>query len=105
MWCSVHQSVSLVKSEKREVMMSLLPEELQNYGNTGLSAMADLMDQVLDGCAPNYDLPGDFLEAMEALREEISLAIEDNLMAMEEQEMKWLAQAPVLERGEDHAHH
>jgi hypothetical protein len=94
-----------VKSEKREVMMVSIPEGLQNYGNAGLSAMADLMDEILDGCAPRFDLPMDFLEVMEALRAGIEAVIEDNLVALEEQESKWLPQAPVIERGEDHAHH
>ena len=85
--------------------MISIPEGLQNYGNAGLSAMADLMDKIMDGCVPRFYLPSDFLEVMEAIREEINLALEDNLAALEEQEMKWLPRAPVPERGEDHAHH
>ena len=54
--------------------MISIPEGLQNYGNAGLSAMADLMDQILDGCAPKFYLPADFLEVMESLREEINLS-------------------------------
>ncbi len=37
--------------------MALLPEGLHNYGITGLSTMADLMDEILDGRARDLIYP------------------------------------------------
>ena len=72
--------------------MALLPEELHNYGVSGLSAMADLLSEI-EARAADYTLPLGFLETLEELRGDIEQESVTVMADMERQDMHWLPQA------------
>jgi len=73
--------------------MALLPEELHNYNLSGLSAMADLMTEILEGRAPHHESVEDLLISLDELREDIDQEIEHVMADIEQRELSWLPQA------------
>ena len=72
--------------------MALLPEELHNYGLSGLSAMVDLLTRSRPG--PHIIiLPVEFLESLDELRGDIEQEIVTVMADMEARDMHWLPQA------------
>jgi hypothetical protein len=72
--------------------MALLPEELHNYGLSGLSAMADLLTEI-EARAADYFLPVGFLETLDELRGDIEQEIVMVMADIEQRELSWLPQA------------
>jgi hypothetical protein len=79
--------------KKIEVAMTLLPEELHGYSLTGLTAMSDLLVEIIENRAPHYTLPAEFMQSLEELRWEIDREINAGLNDMETFEAQVMARA------------
>ena len=48
--------------------MALLPEELHKYSHIRLTAMSDLLVEIIENLVPDYPLPAKFVQSLEDLR-------------------------------------
>jgi hypothetical protein len=89
-----------VKSEKKEVAMAPLSEELHNYSLTGLTGMSDVLVEIIENQAPNYHLPAEFVQSLEELRWDIDREIDAGLNDMEAFEGQVMARAILVSGGQ-----
>ena len=82
--------------------MALLPEELHKYSHIRLTAMSDLLVEIIENLVPDYPLPAKFVQSLEDLRWDIDREIDAGLNDMEVFETQVMARAS---KEKSHVHY